>query len=65
MSLPVLQELLGHESLDATQRYYQISEARIKREFFASMEYVTKLSVASVAASASGDTAHGNARQPY
>lgn len=44
MSLVVLQELLGHESLETLQRYYKIHGTRIKQEFFAAMEYVPRFS---------------------
>jgi site-specific recombinase XerD len=38
MSLTVLQELLGHGSLPATQRYFKLNSERILREFFAAVE---------------------------
>jgi site-specific recombinase XerD len=47
MSLTVLQELLGHGSLQATQRYFKVNSERILREFFAAMEYVPRLETAS------------------
>jgi integrase/recombinase XerC len=44
MSAAVLQELLGHSSLNTTQRYFTIKSERLSREYFSAMEYVNKFS---------------------
>jgi site-specific recombinase XerD len=44
MSMEVLKELLGHEQLTATQRYFKVDAKRIQREYYAAMEYVSQSS---------------------
>jgi site-specific recombinase XerC len=44
MSAAVLQELMGHASLNTTQRYFHLKPERLSREYFAVMEYVKKFS---------------------
>ncbi len=44
MSDTVLQMLLGHASLNTTQRYFHMKEERITREFFSVMEYLSQTS---------------------
>jgi site-specific recombinase XerD len=40
MSSIVLRELMGHESLTTTQRYFHIRKERLAREYHAAMEFV-------------------------
>lgn len=40
MSAAVLQKLMGHASLNTTQRYFHMKPERISREFFSVMEFV-------------------------
>lgn len=42
MSLPVLARLLGHGSIAVTERYTKISIAKMQREYYAAMEYVSE-----------------------
>jgi site-specific recombinase XerD len=44
MSAVVLQELMGHASLNTTQRYFTIKPERISREYFSVMEFVSQFS---------------------
>jgi site-specific recombinase XerD len=40
MSAAVLQQLMGHASLNTTQRYFHMKPERMSREYFAAMEFV-------------------------
>jgi site-specific recombinase XerD len=40
MTAAVLQELLGHSSLSTSQRYFRVRPERLRREYFAAMEFV-------------------------
>jgi site-specific recombinase XerD len=40
MSAAVLQELMGHANLSATQRYFRVRPERLTREYFSVMEFV-------------------------
>ena len=40
MSAAVLQELMGHACLSATQRYFRVRPERLTREYFSVMEFV-------------------------
>ncbi len=44
MSAAVLQQLLGHASLNTTQRYFHMKLERISREYFSVMEFVRQFS---------------------
>jgi site-specific recombinase XerD len=44
MSAAVLQELMGHASLNTTQRYFHMKPERLSREYFSVMEYVRQFS---------------------
>jgi site-specific recombinase XerD len=44
MSAAVLQQLLGHSTLSATQRYFRVQPDRLSREYFSVMEYVRQCS---------------------
>lgn len=44
MSAAVLQELLGHASLQSTQRYFRVQPERLSREYFAAMEFIRNTS---------------------
>jgi site-specific recombinase XerD len=43
MSPAVLQELMGHSSLDVTQRYFKVHQERIAQEYHAAMEYIAQI----------------------
>jgi integrase/recombinase XerC len=44
MSSPVLRELMGHANLTTTQRYFQIGQERLAREYHAALEYIRQTS---------------------
>jgi site-specific recombinase XerC len=44
MSAAVLQQLLGHSTLSASQRYFRVQPDRLSREYFSVMEYVRQCS---------------------
>lgn len=44
MSESVLKDLMGHTSLDTTQRYFRMKPERLSREYFAAMEYIRQFS---------------------